>query len=159
VLFLVGAKRAQDVLSSHEDLVTADLRVDDLSDDVLVGEADDQAVLGRIVLVLRLGNQPLTGIVIGCAKSDSDARRRRRWHLLFPSLRRLYFTWYREKYASFLTSLDFFPESAIGASNPHSKQLAETLLDTRSQRGDPHDEVLWGIAERGRLTKGILTCC
>ena len=146
------------VLSGHEDLVTADLRVDDLSDDVLVGEADDQAVLGRIVLVLRLGDQPLTRIVIGCAKSELD-NRRRRWHLLFPSLRRLYLTWYREKYASFLTSLDFFPESAICASNPHSKQLAETLLDTRSQRGDPHGEVLWGIAERGILTVGILTCC
>jgi hypothetical protein len=43
--------------------------MDDLGDDVLVGEADDEAVLGRIVLVLRLGDQPLTRIVIGCALS------------------------------------------------------------------------------------------
>jgi hypothetical protein len=42
--------------------------VDDLGDDVLVGETDDEAVLGRIVLVLGLGDQPLTGIVIGCAQ-------------------------------------------------------------------------------------------
>jgi hypothetical protein len=37
-----------------------------LADDVLVGETDDEAVLGRIVLVLGLGDQPLTGIVVGC---------------------------------------------------------------------------------------------
>lgn len=53
------------VLSGHEDLVAANLGVDNLGDDVLVGEADDEAVLGRIVLVLGLGDQPLTGIVIG----------------------------------------------------------------------------------------------
>ena len=53
----------------HEDLVAGDLGGNDLGDDVLVGEADDEAVLGRIVLVLRLGDQPLTGIVIGCAGS------------------------------------------------------------------------------------------
>jgi hypothetical protein len=56
------------VLCGHEDLVTANLGVDDLADDVLVGEADNEAVLGRIVLVLGLGDQPLTRIVIGCAK-------------------------------------------------------------------------------------------
>ena len=50
---------------SHEDLVTANLRGDDLSNDVAVGEADDEAVLGRIVLVLGLGGQALAGIVIG----------------------------------------------------------------------------------------------
>lgn len=50
---------------SHEDLVTANLRGDDLSNDVAVGEADDEAVLGRIVLVLGLGGQALAGIVVG----------------------------------------------------------------------------------------------
>lgn len=50
---------------SHEDLVTTNLRGDDLSDDVAVGEADDETVLGRIVLVLRLGGQALAGIVVG----------------------------------------------------------------------------------------------
>lgn len=51
----------------HEDLVTADLRGDNLSNDVAVGEADDETVLGRIVLVLGLGGQALAGIVIGLA--------------------------------------------------------------------------------------------
>ena len=52
-------------VGSAEDLVTGDLRVDDLSDDVAVGETNDHAVLGRIVLVLGLGDQALTGIVVG----------------------------------------------------------------------------------------------
>jgi hypothetical protein len=52
---------------SHEHLVTTNLRGDDLSDDVAVGEADDKAVLGRIVLVLGLGGQALAGIVVGLA--------------------------------------------------------------------------------------------
>lgn len=44
--------------------------MDDLADDILVGEANDEAVLGRVVLVLRLGDQPLTGIVVGCQLLD-----------------------------------------------------------------------------------------
>lgn len=36
-------------------------------DDVPVGETDDKTVLGSIVLVLGLGDQALTGIVIGLA--------------------------------------------------------------------------------------------
>lgn len=52
-------------VSGSEDLVTGDLRPDDLSDDVAVGEADDQAVLGRGVLVLGLGDEALTGVVVG----------------------------------------------------------------------------------------------
>jgi hypothetical protein len=62
------------VLSGHENLVTANLRVDDLGNDVLVGETDDEAVLGRIVLVLGLGDQPLTGIVVGCMLLDATLR-------------------------------------------------------------------------------------
>jgi hypothetical protein len=84
-----------------EDLVTDNLRGDDLHDDlysrqkfphnqlscflylefliwnlgkktyVLVGEADNEPVLGRIVLVLRLGDQPLTGIVIGLSLTST----------------------------------------------------------------------------------------
>jgi hypothetical protein len=50
-----------------EDLVASDLGGHDLADDVLVGEADDQAVLGSIVLVLGLGDEALTGVVIGLA--------------------------------------------------------------------------------------------
>ena len=52
-------------VSGSEDLVTRDLRGDDLDDDVAVGEADDKSVLGSIVLVLGLGDQSLAGIVIG----------------------------------------------------------------------------------------------
>lgn len=57
---LVGVRR-------DEDLVAADLGSHELGDDVLVGETDDQAVLGRIVLVLGLGDEALTGVVIGLA--------------------------------------------------------------------------------------------
>ena len=87
----------RDVLSSHEDLVTANLGVDDLADDVLVGETDDEAVLGRIVLVLGLGDQPLAGVVVGCRLSEKSRLEQFTGNVLFPCLRRLYLTWYREK--------------------------------------------------------------
>lgn len=54
-------------IGSHEDLVAADLRTHDLGNDVAVGESDDEAVLGRIVLVLGLGGQALAGVVVGLA--------------------------------------------------------------------------------------------
>jgi len=96
-------------VSSHEDFVTADLSADDLSDDVTVGEADDQTVLGRIVLVLGLGGQALAGIVVGLALSAAlvldlvapkvalgdKSNIVQRWKMTY------------EKYASFLTSLDY----------------------------------------------------
>jgi hypothetical protein len=56
--------------------------------------------------------------------------RRRRWHLLFPSLRRLYLTWYREKYASFLTSLDFSQSQRFALQTrirSNSQRLSSTL--------------------------------
>jgi hypothetical protein len=52
-------------VGSGENLVTGDLGVHDLGDDVAVGEADNQAVLGRSVLVLGLGDEALTGVVVG----------------------------------------------------------------------------------------------
>lgn len=52
-------------VGGSEDLVTGDLGPDDLGDDVAVGEADDQTVLGRGVLVLGLGDEALTGVVVG----------------------------------------------------------------------------------------------
>lgn len=58
-------------VGSGEDLVTGDLRADDLHDDVLVGEADNQAVLGSIVLVLGLGDEALTGVVVGLSLTSS----------------------------------------------------------------------------------------
>ena len=48
-----------------KNLVTGDLGVDDLGDDVAVGEANNHAVLGRVVLVLGLGDQALASIVVG----------------------------------------------------------------------------------------------
>ena len=55
-------------VGGDEDLVAGDLRGDDLGDDVLVGEADDEAVLGRIVLVLGLGDEALAGVVVGLTR-------------------------------------------------------------------------------------------
>lgn len=52
-----------------EDDITLDLGVDDLGDDVLVGEADDETVLGAVVLVLGLGDEALSGVVVGLALS------------------------------------------------------------------------------------------
>ncbi len=46
-----------------EDKVTLEARIDDLYDDLLVGEADDEAVLGCVVLVLRLCDEALAGVV------------------------------------------------------------------------------------------------
>ena len=54
-----------------EDLVAGDLGAHNLEDDVAVGEADDQAVLGSIVLVLGLGDEALAGIVVGLALSSA----------------------------------------------------------------------------------------
>lgn len=58
-------------VGSDEDLVAADLGSHQLADDVLVGEADDQAVLGGIVLVLGLGDEALTGVVVGLALTSA----------------------------------------------------------------------------------------
>lgn len=54
-----------------EDLVTSELRADDLGDDVAVGESNDKAVLGRIVLVLGLGDEALAGVVVGLALTSA----------------------------------------------------------------------------------------
>lgn len=47
-----------------EDLVAGKFSCDDLADDVLVRESDDEAVLRSIVLVLRLSDETLSGVVI-----------------------------------------------------------------------------------------------
>ena len=54
-------------VGGSEDEVTDDLGVDDLADDVLVGEADDKTVLGSVVLVLVLGHEATTGKVVSLA--------------------------------------------------------------------------------------------
>jgi hypothetical protein len=58
-------------VGGHEDLVARDLGADNLHDDVLVGEAHYQAVLGRIVLVLGLVDEALAGIVVGLAGASA----------------------------------------------------------------------------------------
>ncbi len=54
-------------IGGHKDLVAGDLGGYDLAYDVAVGEADDEAVFGSIVLVLRLRNKSFAGIVVGFA--------------------------------------------------------------------------------------------
>ena len=41
-----------------------------MHDNVAVGEADDETVLGRIVLVLGLGDEALSGVVVGLSDYD-----------------------------------------------------------------------------------------
>jgi len=50
-----------------QNAVAVDERVGDLADDLGVGEADDQAVLGALVLVLGLGNEALALTVVRAA--------------------------------------------------------------------------------------------
>ena len=52
-------------VGSAKHLVAGDLRRDDLADDIVIGKADNETVLGSIVLVFCLGDQALTGIVVG----------------------------------------------------------------------------------------------
>ena len=52
-------------IGSAENLVAREFGSHQLADDVSVGETDDEAVFGSVVLVLGLSNQSLTGIVIG----------------------------------------------------------------------------------------------
>jgi len=47
------------------------VRGEDLACDVLVGEADDEAVLGGLVLILVLDDEPSSGIVVSLALSSS----------------------------------------------------------------------------------------
>lgn len=54
-----------------EDLVTGDLGGDDLRDDVLVGEADDEAVFRGVVFVLGLGDEAFAGVVVCFAGSST----------------------------------------------------------------------------------------
>ena len=56
-----------------ENKVALQAGVDDLDDNVLVRYADYEAVLGRVVLVLRLRNEPLARVV--CIEKSSDLRR------------------------------------------------------------------------------------
>ena len=53
--------------SLGDDAITLDGSVDDLASNVLVGEADNEAVLGRVVLVLVLNGQTAASLVVRLA--------------------------------------------------------------------------------------------
>ena len=63
VVDAIGAELVR--VGRGEDLVASELRGHDLHDDVAVGEADDEAVLGRPILVLGLSDEALAGVVVG----------------------------------------------------------------------------------------------
>lgn len=52
-------------VSRSKDEISLNLGIDDLADDVGVGEADNEAILAGVVLVLVLDDQTLAGIIIG----------------------------------------------------------------------------------------------
>ena len=56
---------------SAEDLIASDLRGDDLTDDVLVGEANNEAILGSVVFIFCLGDETLAGVVISLSCSTT----------------------------------------------------------------------------------------
>lgn len=70
-----------------------------LADDVLVGDTDNQAVLGAVVLVLGLNNKALAGVVVGLALCEhqvpvSDCMLVCKMARSDLPLRLRYFTWY-----------------------------------------------------------------
>lgn len=52
-------------ISSSQDVITVDFRVNDLGDDVLVGETDNHTIFRRVVLVFGLNYETFTCIVVG----------------------------------------------------------------------------------------------
>ena len=54
-----------------EDLVSSNLGGNNLADDIFVGEANDEAVLGGIVFVLGLSDETLTSVIIGFARTTT----------------------------------------------------------------------------------------
>lgn len=52
-------------VGAAEDLVAGDLGGDDLDDDIAIGKADDEAVFGCVVFVFGLGDETLSGVVVG----------------------------------------------------------------------------------------------
>jgi hypothetical protein len=170
-------------VSSHEDFIAANLRAHDLSYDVAVGEADYEAVLGRIILVLGLGSQALASIVVGLALSATLVLD------LVPPIPELEQRTEEErngstyeKYASFFWSLDCTPQSqqltlqtrirsSLHRLHPTLRQ-AGSLTEGHHRRTPPSARprcVPWKLwcmhgnfarsgecNDQGRLTKGIL---
>jgi hypothetical protein len=57
-------------IGSSKNEITLELSIDDLTDNVLVGESNDHSVLGGVVLVLGLNNKSLSSIVVGLTLYD-----------------------------------------------------------------------------------------
>lgn len=57
-------------ISRSQDDISLNLGICNLSDNVLVGEADDEAVLGRVVLVLGLCDETLSCVEVGLSLSE-----------------------------------------------------------------------------------------
>lgn len=139
----------------YENLVAGELRGDDLADDVLVGEANDEAVLWCVVLVLGLGDELLAGEVVGLTRSAT---------LLLHLVAAVCNVSSRFEYmgseivlpevGTVLDQLGLYEilESAICASDPIPKHLAATLHHPAGVQN------LSEALDRGAiLTKGILT--
>lgn len=58
-------------VSGTKDLVARDLGGDNLADDIFVGEADNETVLGSVVFVLGLSDETLAGVVVGLSCSTT----------------------------------------------------------------------------------------
>lgn len=58
-------------VGSAKDLVACDLGGDDLTDDILVGEADNETILGSVVFILGLGDETFAGVVVGLSCSTT----------------------------------------------------------------------------------------
>jgi len=68
----LNAKLGQLVsISRGKDKVTLDLGIDNLTADVSVGEADDETILGHVILVLVLNDQTLASIIISLTLAAS----------------------------------------------------------------------------------------
>lgn len=52
-------------------LVARDLGGDNLADNILVGEADNESILGSVVFVLSLSDETLAGVVVGLSCSTT----------------------------------------------------------------------------------------
>lgn len=61
-------------VSSRDNNITLELGIDELADDVSVGDADNESVLGGVVLVLGLVDQSLSGEVVGLALWKSKTK-------------------------------------------------------------------------------------
>ena len=58
-------------IGGAEDLVARNLGGDDLTDNIFVGEADNETILGSVVFILGLGDETLAGVVVGLSYSTT----------------------------------------------------------------------------------------